>query len=62
MAVEWGKEVARTKVAIRITDLNAYERKVIHNKLSTWRDVQTHSEGEQHERVLIIEPKNMRGE
>lgn len=57
MAVEWGKQVARTKTAITITDLNAYERKIVHNKLSTWKDVQTHSEGEGTGRVLIIEPK-----
>lgn len=57
MAVEWGKQVARTKTAITITDLNAYERKVIHNKLSSWKDVKTHSEGEGSERVLIVEPK-----
>ena len=57
MAVEWGKQVARTKTSITITDLNAYERKVVHNKLSTWKDVKTHSEGEGTGRVLIVEPK-----
>lgn len=57
MAVEWGKQVAKTRTAITITDLNAYERKIVHNKLSTWKDVTTHSEGEGQDRVLIIEPK-----
>ncbi len=57
MAIEWGKQAVRTKQAVTITDLNAYERKIIHNKLSTWKDVVTHSEGEGQERVLIIEPK-----
>lgn len=57
MAVNWGKQVARSKSALTITDLNAYERKIIHNKLSTWKDVQTRSEGEGTGRVLIIEPK-----
>ena len=33
-------------------------KKVIHNKLSTWRDVTTHSEGVEPQRYLIIEPKN----
>ncbi|MFA6889552.1 MAG: R3H domain-containing nucleic acid-binding protein, partial [Bacilli bacterium] len=37
--------------------LNAYERKIIHDKLSTWKDVSTHSEGEDPNRFLIIEPK-----
>ena len=57
MAVEYGKQVARTKQTIKLDNLNAYERKIIHNKLSTWKDVKTHSEGEEPNRVLIIEPK-----
>ena len=57
MAVDWGKQVAKTKTAITFTDLNAYETKIIHNKLSSWKDVETHSEGEGSGRVLIIEPK-----
>ena len=57
MAVEFGKEVAKTKQPIKLDNLNAYERKIIHNKLSTWTDVQTHSEGEEPNRCLIIEAK-----
>lgn len=57
MAVEYGKQAARTKQTIKLDSLNAYERKIIHNKLSTWKDVKTHSEGEEPNRVLIIEPK-----
>lgn len=57
MAVEYGKQVAKTKQTIKLDGLNAYERKIIHNKLSTWKDVKTHSEGEEPNRVLLIEPK-----
>lgn len=57
MAVEYGKQVAKTKQTIMLDNLNAYERKIIHDKLSTWKDVETHSEGEGTERVLYIEPK-----
>lgn len=57
MAVEYGKQVAKTKQTITLDSLNAYERKIIHDKLSTWKDVTTHSEGEGSERVLYIEPK-----
>lgn len=57
MAVDFGKEVARTKQSIKLNDLNAYERKIIHNKLSSWKDVSTHSEGEEPNRYLIIEYK-----
>ena len=59
MAVEWGKQVTRTKKSVTVTDLNAYERKIIHNKLSTWDSVSTHSEGETPNRVLIIEYKEI---
>ena len=55
MAVEWGKQVVRTKQAVTVTDLNAYERKIVHNKLSTWKEINTHSEGETPNRVLIID-------
>lgn len=57
MAVDFGKEVAKTKQPIKLDNLNAYERKIIHNKLSTWKDVTTHSEGEEPNRYLIIEAK-----
>ena len=42
--------------------MTSYERKVIHNKLSTWRDVSTHSEGVEPRRYLIITPKSYKGE
>lgn len=57
MAVEFGKQVSKTKQVIKLDNLNSYERKIIHDKLSTWKDVTTHSEGEGSERVLFIEPK-----
>ena len=57
MAVEYGKQVAKTKQIIKLDNLNSYERKIIHDKLSTWKDVSTHSEGEEPDRVLYIEPK-----
>ena len=58
MATRIAKEVAKTKVPVKLNYMNAYERKVIHNRLSTWRDVTTHSEGVEPQRYLIIEPKN----
>lgn len=57
MATRIAKEVAKTKIPVKLHYMNAYERKVIHNKLSTWRDVTTHSEGVEPQRYLIIEPK-----
>jgi spoIIIJ-associated protein len=57
MAVQFGKQVARTKQKIQLDYLNAYERKIIHNKLASWKDVTTHSVGEEPNRFLVIEPK-----
>lgn len=59
MAVRIAREVARTKVPVNLRYMNAYERKVIHTKLSTWKDVTTHSEGVEPRRYLVIEPKNL---
>lgn len=57
LAVNFGKQVAKTKQEIKLDNLNSYERKIIHDKLSTWKDIQTRSEGEEPNRFLIIEPK-----
>jgi spoIIIJ-associated protein len=57
MAVQYGKQVARTKQKIQLNNLNAYERKIIHKKLSNWKDVKTYSVGDEPHRNLVIEPK-----
>ena len=58
LAVRVGREVARTKIPVKLRYMNAYERKIIHNKLSTWRDVKTHSEGVEPKRYIVVEPKS----
>ena len=57
MATRIAREVAKTKIPVNLHFMNAYERKVIHNKLSEWRDVTTHSEGVEPRRYIVIEPK-----
>lgn len=57
LATKTAKEVARTKVAVKLDPMNAYERRIIHTKLSEWRDVVTKSEGEKNKRYLVIRPK-----
>ena len=57
LATRVAKEVAKTKIPVKLRPMNSYERKVIHNKLADWRDVTTHSEGVEPNRCLIIEPK-----
>lgn len=57
LAIRIAREVAKTKVPVKLRYMNAYERKVVHNKLSDWRDVTTHSEGVEPKRYVIIEPR-----
>ncbi len=58
LATKTAKEVARTKVPVKLDPMNAYERRIIHTKLSEWRDVVTLSEGEKPNRYLVIKPKS----
>ena len=57
LATKIAKEVAKTKVPVKLKPMSSYERRIIHNKLSEWRDVFTESEGEGTERCLVIKPK-----
>lgn len=57
LATKTAKNVARTQIATKLEPMNAYERRIIHTKLSDWRDVVTESEGEGHDRHLVIKPK-----
>ena len=57
LATKVAKEVAKTKVPVKLKPMSSYERRIIHNKLSEWRDVYTESEGEGAERCLVIKPK-----
>ena len=57
LATKTAKDVARSRVEAKLRPMNAYERRIIHTKLSEWRDVSTISEGEGHDRHLVIKPK-----
>ncbi|MDX9691561.1 MAG: RNA-binding cell elongation regulator Jag/EloR [Acholeplasmataceae bacterium] len=57
LATKTAKEVAQTKIAVKLDPMNAYDRRIIHTKLSEWRDVITESEGDGEERALVIKPK-----
>lgn len=58
LATKTAKSVAKTKIAVKLDPMNSFERRVIHEKLSDWRDVYTESEGEGEERAIVIKPKN----
>ena len=57
LATKTAKEVAKTKVAVKLKPMNSFERRVIHEKLSDWRDIYTESEGEGENRAIVIKPK-----
>lgn len=59
LATKTAKEVAKTKIAVRLNPMNSYERRIIHEKLSDWRDVYTESEGEGENRAIVIKPKKL---
>lgn len=58
LATKTAKSVAKTKIAVKLDPMNSFERRVIHEKLSDWRDVYTESEGEGEARAIVIKPKN----
>lgn len=57
LATRTAKEVAQTGIQVKLDPMNAYDRRIVHTKLSEWRDVATISEGEGENRALIIKPK-----
>ncbi|MBQ2472347.1 MAG: hypothetical protein II508_07080 [Acholeplasmatales bacterium] len=57
LATKTAKEVVKTKVAVKLQPMNSYERRIIHEKLSDWRDVYTESEGEGENRAIVVKPK-----
>ena len=56
LATKTAKEVAKSKIEAKLKPMNSYERRIIHAKLSEWRDVETVSQGEEPNRYLVIRP------
>lgn len=57
LATKVAKDVARTKSPVKLKPMNAFDRRIIHEKLADWRDVFTESEGEGEDRAIVIRPK-----
>ena len=57
LATQNAKEVVNTLIAIKLEPMNSFDRRIIHEKLSDWRDVETVSEGEGEDRAIVIRPK-----
>ena len=58
LATKKAVQVARSGKAEKLPHMNSFERRVIHEKLSDWKDVYTESEGEGEERAIVIKPRN----
>jgi spoIIIJ-associated protein len=54
-------EALRTGAAVELDHMPASERRVVHEHLRDRGDVQTHSEGDEPERFLVVEPLGVGG-
>ena len=57
LAKKVATEVRQTKIPAKLDPMNAYERRLIHQTLSSWGQIKTVSEGVEPNRYLIIKYK-----
>jgi spoIIIJ-associated protein len=57
IATKTAMDVINTKTPTKLSRMNSYERRIVHTKLSDWRDVSTKSEGDEPNRYVVILPK-----
>lgn len=57
LAKNIAKEVASTKNAVELENMNSYERRIVHNILTDNPSVYTESIGEEPNRHIVIKPK-----
>ena len=48
------REVLKTKVDVTLDDMNSYERRIVHNALTKYKNLSTASEGEEPHRHIVI--------
>ena len=60
LAINLAKKVKRTGHRVVLEPMNPYERRIIHSVLQADRAVETHSDGEEPYRKVIISPKRRR--
>lgn len=58
LAIRTAKEVKNTKIDVTLENMNSYERRIIHNKLTDFKGITTISEGEEPNRHIIIKAEN----
>ncbi len=57
LASRVAKEVVDTKVDVTLDNMNSYERRIVHNYLTEFKNIYTVSEGEEPERHIVIKYK-----
>lgn len=57
LAKNLAKEVVKTNVEVHLENMNAYDRRIIHNALTNFKGVTTSSIGEEPERHIVIKPE-----
>lgn len=57
LAKRVAREVASTKIEVKMDSMNSYERRIIHNALTNNKRVYTESEGEEPNRYVVVKPK-----
>lgn len=57
IATKSAMDVVKTRTSIKLSRMNSYERRIVHTKLSDWRDVITKSEGDEPNRYVVILPR-----
>lgn len=62
LALNLAKKVKRTGHRVVLEPMNPYERRIIHSVLQSDRSVETHSDGEEPYRKVIISPKRRRNQ
>jgi len=56
-AKDAAREVAKTKIEVKLDNMNSYERRIVHNVLTDFKGIYTVSEGEEPNRSVVIKPK-----
>lgn len=57
LAKKVAREVAETKIPVKLDSMNSYERRIVHNILTNNSKVYTESEGEEPNRCVVIKPR-----
>jgi len=54
---EWAKSVRESGESMHLPPMSAAERRVVHQTLTDYGDLETHSEGEGRDRHVVLSPK-----